>query len=49
MLTDEERKLARAAEAARAEAVAVDSFPLEESKRTAVAPNAGGMTVCARG
>ncbi len=49
LLTDEERKLAREAEAARAEAVAVDSFPLEESKRTAVAPNAGGMTVCARG
>ena len=49
LLTDEERKLARAAEAARAEAVAVDSFPLEESKRTAIAPNAGGMTVCARG
>ena len=49
LLTDEERKLAREAEAARAEAVAVDSFPLEEYKRTAVAPNAGGMTVCARG
>ena len=49
LLTDEERKLAREAEAARAEAVAVDSFTLEEYKQTAVAPTGGGMTVCARG
>ena len=49
LLTDEERKLAREAEAARAEAVAVDSFTLEEYQRTAVAPEVGGMTVCARG
>ena len=48
LLTDEERKLARAAEAARAEAVAVDSFTLDAYKRCAVQSD-GGMTVCARG
>ncbi len=35
ILTEEERKLARDAEAARAEAIAVDSFTLEEYKRFA--------------
>lgn len=49
LLTDAERTLARDAEAARAEAVAVDSFTLEEYKRTALQPNTQGQPVGARG
>ncbi|MGE3354859.1 MAG: acyl-CoA dehydrogenase [Planctomycetota bacterium] len=45
LLTEDERKLARDAEAARAEAIAVDSFTLEEYQRAATGTVAAPATV----
>ena len=49
LLTEAERTLARDAEAARAEAIAVDSFTLEEYKRTALSSGTTERPVGARG